>query len=43
VLPEFAPRAALDRAEDLATATGWPVLGVIGLRKRPGQAGRAPR
>jgi hypothetical protein len=43
VLPEFAPRAALDRAEDLATATGWPVLGVIGLRRRPGHAGRAAR
>lgn len=43
VLPEFAPRAALDRAEDLATATGWPVLGVIGLRKRPGRPGSAAR
>lgn len=43
VLPEFAPRAALDRAEDLATATGWPVLGVIGLRKRPGHTGSAAR
>jgi hypothetical protein len=43
VLPEFAPRGALDRAEDLATATGWQVLGVIGLRKRPGPAGRAAR
>jgi capsular polysaccharide biosynthesis protein len=43
VLPEFAPRAALDRAEDLATATGWPVLGVIGLRKRRGHAGSGAR
>lgn len=34
VLPRFAPRAALDQAVDLGVATGWPILGVIGLRRR---------
>lgn len=33
VLPRFAPRAALDQAVDLGVITGWPLLGVIGLRK----------
>jgi hypothetical protein len=40
VLPEFAPRAALDRAEDLRNTTGWPILGVIGLRQQ--RAARRP-
>jgi hypothetical protein len=34
VLPEFAPHNALDRAADLSVAAGWPILGVIGLRRR---------
>jgi hypothetical protein len=34
VLPRFAPRAALDQVVDLGVATGWPILGVIGLRQR---------
>jgi hypothetical protein len=42
VLPEFAPRPALDRAEDLGRSTGWPLLGVIGLRKRRAHARSAP-
>ena len=33
VLPKFAPRAALDQAVDLGVTTGWPLLGVIGLRQ----------
>jgi capsular polysaccharide biosynthesis protein len=33
VLPRFARRAALDAAVDLGVTTGWPVLGVIGLRQ----------
>jgi hypothetical protein len=33
VLPEFAPHSALDRAADLSVAAGWPILGVIGLRR----------
>lgn len=32
VLPRFAPHAALDQAVDLGVTTGWPLLGVIGLR-----------
>lgn len=45
VLPRFAPHAAVDRIKDLGDTTGWPVLGVIGLRRkkkaapRPGAAG----
>jgi capsular polysaccharide biosynthesis protein len=41
VLPEFARRAALDRVEDLRNTTGWPIIGVIGVRRhhtRPGLA-----
>jgi capsular polysaccharide biosynthesis protein len=34
VLPRFAPHAALDQAVDLGVTTGWPLLGVIGLRQR---------
>ena len=36
VLPRFAPHAALDQAVDLGVTTGWPLLGVIGLRRRAG-------
>jgi hypothetical protein len=32
VLSRFAPRAALDQVADLGVTTGWPILGVIGLR-----------
>jgi len=31
VLPDFAPRDALDTATDLRVTTGWPIAGVIGL------------
>ena len=41
VLPRFAPRAALDQAVDLGVATGWPILGVIGLRHRRKRGGVA--
>jgi hypothetical protein len=34
VLPRFAPHSSLDQAADLCLATDWPVLGVIGLRRR---------
>ena len=34
VLPAFAPRSALDQAGDLALTTGWPVLGVVGVRRQ---------
>lgn len=37
VLPRFASRAALDQVVDLGVITGWPILGVIGLRKRAGR------
>ncbi len=37
VLPRFAPHAALDQAVDLGVTTGWPLLGVIGLRQRRGR------
>lgn len=33
-LPEFAPHSSLDQAADLCLATDWPILGVIGLRRR---------
>ena len=33
VLPRFAPHAALDQAVDLGVTTGWPLLGVIGLKR----------
>jgi hypothetical protein len=34
VLAAFAPRSSLDEATDLSAATDWPILGVIGLRRR---------
>jgi hypothetical protein len=40
VLPPFAPHAALDQIADLRATTGWPLLGVIGLRPR--RSGRPP-
>lgn len=35
VLPRFAPRASLDRAADLGVTTGWPILGVVGINRKP--------
>jgi len=35
VLDRFAPHAAVDEVTELAAATGWPVLGVIGLHRQP--------
>jgi len=43
VLPRFAPRAALDQVVDLGVATGWPILGVIGLRRRRRGRTAAPK
>lgn len=34
VLPKFAPHSALDQAADLGVTADWPVLGVIGIRRR---------
>lgn len=34
VLPRFAPHGALDRAADLGVTADWPILGVIGIRRR---------
>jgi capsular polysaccharide biosynthesis protein len=34
VVPDFAPYAAVGRVADLKTATGWPLLGVIGVPAR---------
>ena len=33
-LPTFAPHSALDQAADLGVAADWPILGVIGIRRR---------
>jgi hypothetical protein len=33
-LPTFAPHAALDQAADLGVTADWPILGVIGIRRR---------
>ena len=33
-LPRFAPHSALDQAADLGTTADWPILGVIGIRRR---------
>jgi hypothetical protein len=35
VLPRFAPHSALDQAADLGVTADWPILGVIGIRRRP--------
>jgi capsular polysaccharide biosynthesis protein len=35
VLRRFAPRASLDRVADLGETTGWPILGVAGVRLKP--------
>jgi capsular polysaccharide biosynthesis protein len=34
VLRRFAPRASLDQVADLGETTGWPILGVMGLRPK---------
>jgi hypothetical protein len=34
VLPRFAPHGALDQAADLGVTADWPILGVIGVRRR---------
>jgi capsular polysaccharide biosynthesis protein len=34
VLPGFAPRTAVDAAVDLAATAGWPLLGVVAVRRR---------
>jgi hypothetical protein len=34
VLPRFAPHSALDLAADLGVTADWPILGVIGIRRR---------
>jgi hypothetical protein len=34
VLSRFAPHSALDQAADLGVTADWPILGVIGLRRR---------
>ena len=33
-LPAFAPHSALDQAADLGVTADWPILGVIGIRRR---------
>jgi hypothetical protein len=33
-LPTFAPHSALDQAADLGVAADWPILGIIGIRRR---------
>jgi capsular polysaccharide biosynthesis protein len=33
-LPRFAPHSALDQAADLGVTADWPILGVIGIRRR---------
>jgi hypothetical protein len=34
VLPRFAPHGALDQAADLGVTADWPILGVVGIRRR---------
>jgi hypothetical protein len=34
VLPRFAPHGALDQAADLGVTADWPILGVIGIRRK---------
>jgi len=41
VLPDYAPQSSLDQVGDLCLATDWPVLGVIGLRRRPWYAAKS--
>jgi hypothetical protein len=49
VLPRFAPHGALDQAADLGVTADWPILGVIGIRRKSWLAnlidrnGTAPR
>ena len=33
-LPTFAPHSALDQAADLGVTADWPILGVIGIRRK---------
>lgn len=42
VLRRFAPRASLDRVADLGETTGWPILGVAGVRLKPKARGIWP-
>jgi capsular polysaccharide biosynthesis protein len=35
VLPEFAPRSAVEDANELSRTTGWRVVGTIGLHRKP--------
>ena len=42
-LPRFAPHSALDQAADLGTTADWPILGVIGIRRRSWLATRIYR
>ncbi len=35
VLPEFAPKSALEKVSELAMATGWPLLGIVGIHRKP--------
>ena len=42
-LPRFAPHSALDQAADLGTTADWPILGVIGIRRRSWLATRIAR
>ena len=43
VLPKFAPHSALDQAADLGVTADWPILGVIGVRRRGWLAARLDR
>jgi hypothetical protein len=43
VLPRFAPHSALDHAADLGVTADWPILGVIGIRRRGWLATRIVR
>jgi capsular polysaccharide biosynthesis protein len=43
VLPKFAPHSALDQAADLGVTADWPILGVIGVRRRGWLASRLDR
>lgn len=35
ILPEFAPRNALEGMAELASTTGWPLFGVLGVHEKP--------